>query len=506
MNLRKAKVPALLCVSLLTLVGCNHGSSGNTNTVPGETKVIYVDGGGDIGDYNTTSSMTASDSNPFPYNTLETLCNEWSAAHPGYQVKINKTSAHGDRAILLPQLKMKNACHIIYQNGTVINSDLGEDYYVDLTNYLEKENPYLDGNAKWKTVYNEAELATTQASDGHYYYVNLEKNPVCFMYNKTILREAGLDPDELDFSTLAKFCDILSQVDSYLATKPAAEGYGTYSTLYTWYQLALETNMFSDLIKQGDVIRQNNLVDMEELCRLYKKGIFAPEAVEGNRYYELIKLIQKLDAYKEPASYAASQSWVAGKLAFMEATGQHLRTYSKYSAEDLGFEWGTFSFPDISLDDYGAKQLDGVVRGTAGLATSWWISNTAVEDGTTEACVDLLMYLTAPKQNNRLVGDLGGGIPLNPDENTPIASYLEPLIEQYNQDVNDEGRVCWTAFSPRSVLGTSFGDAFIRAMQDLDAGTSDLDSTVSTLCRTIKNTINASCVEYDYPVDEWLAE
>ena len=69
----------------------------------------------------------------------------------------------------------------------------------------------------------------------------------------------------------------------------------------------------------------------------------------------------------------------------MEATGQHLRTYSKYSAEDLGFEWGTFSFPDISLDDYGAKQLDGVVRGTAGLATSWWISNTAVEDGTTEA-------------------------------------------------------------------------------------------------------------------------
>ena len=47
------------------------------------------------------------------------------------------------------------------------------------------------------------------------------------------------------------------------------------------------------------------------------------------------------------------------------------------------------------------------------------------------------MYLTAPKQNNRLVGDLGGGIPLNTDENTPIASYLEPLIEQYNQDVND---------------------------------------------------------------------
>ena len=38
------------------------------------------------------------------------------------------------------------------------------------------------------------------------------------------------------------------------------------------------------------------------------------------------------------------------------------------------------------------------------------ISNRAVDEGTVDACADLLMFLTAPKQNNRLIGDLKGGI------------------------------------------------------------------------------------------------
>ena len=64
------------------------------------------------------------------------MCKEWETTHPGYQVKINKTSSAGDRNVLLPQLKSRTAPSIIYQNGTVVNTDLGQDYYVDLTDYL----------------------------------------------------------------------------------------------------------------------------------------------------------------------------------------------------------------------------------------------------------------------------------------------------------------------------------------------------------------------------------
>ena len=487
----------LAATVLLTSCGPTDNTSGGGD---GSYKTIYIDGGGDIGNYNTTSSMEKSESNPFPYNTLETLCKEWEASHPGYKVKINKTSANGDRAIIEGQLKQHNACHIIYQNGNVINSDLGKDYYVELTDYLNKPSPYLKDNALWKTVYNESELAATQASDGGYYYVNLEKIPVCFMYNKTILKNAGIDVNNINVDTLSDLLTLMAKVDTWTNKQPATDGYGTYSTLYTWYQLALETNMLSDLIEDSDVIRKNGIVDTEELCRAYTKGIFKPEAKEGNRYYDLIKLINKLDQYKEPASYAAAQSWVAGKLAFMEATGSHLRTYS---ASELSFEWGTFAFPDISTADYAAKKLDGVVRGIANLATSWWITNTAEDDNTVEQCVDLLQFLTAPEQNNRLVGDLKGGIPLNPDSSTELASYLTPLMNQYNEDRKDSNRKSWTAFSPVSVLNINFQNSFIRTMQDMDAGTKTVDEAATAVINQMKNIIASTIIENGYDTSTW---
>lgn len=497
--MKKSTIPLLLMTSIFSLASCGNTTDGPNS---GEVKTIYVDGGGDIGNYNTTSSMVKSESNPFPYNTLEVLCKEWEEKHPGYKVKINKTSAGGDRSILEGQLKMKNACHIIYQNGNIINSDLGKDYYVNLTPYLEKESPYLNGKA-WKTVYNEDELAATQAADGDIYYVNMEKIPVCFMYNKTILKNAGIDVDNLNIQSLDELVKAMSKVKEWTTKQDPKDGYGVYSTVYTWYQLALETNMYSDLIEQGDVLRKNGIVDQEEMCRLYVKKIFQPSGDESNRFYQLINLIAKLDQNKESAAYPTAQSWAAGKLAFMEATGEHLRTYSTY---DLGFEWGTFSFPDISLADYSGKALKGVLRGIANLSTSWWVTNTAMEDGTVDQCVDLLQFLTAPEQNNRMVGDLKGGIPLNPTDDMELADYLKPLVKQYNADREEGGRAAWTAFSPVSVLGKSFTDNFIRKMQDLDKGTISVKEAADSICKTMENTVLATCVELGYPMDEWRAE
>lgn len=500
-------------VSLFTLLAATVGlaACGSIKPVkPDVVKTITIDGGGDIADFTSTPSMTKSETNPYPYNTLETLCREWEELNPGYKVKINKTSSKGDRSILVPQLKSKTACNIIYQNGSVKNTDLGQDYYVDLTPYLDGQNKYLGGNAKWSSVYNQGELATTQASDGKYYYVNLEKIPVCFMYNKTLLSEAGVTNPE-SILTFKQLLQAMDQVETYLNTKD--DSYATYSTTYTWYQIAMESNMFSHLIEPGDVLRKNNMIDTEEMCRLYTKELFKPQAgissdynadtstFENNIYYEYIKLINQLDQYKAPATYAAQQGWLSGRLAFLEATGAQLRT----NYAQTTFDWGTISYPDITVDSssYAGK---GVVRGSAGLATSWWISNSAVKDDVVEGCVDLLKFLTAPKQNNRLIGDLKGGIPLNPTADYELAPYLNPLVDQYNKDILDANqgkRVYWGSFNSWDVLGISYSNQFIRTMQEMDAGTTTPEKATALLAKSIKNTVTSYMVEYEYNTDLW---
>lgn len=512
----KKSILLALPVLAISMVGCGGGK---TPDLDGPTGVIVIDGGGDIANFNTTASMKKSSANPYPYNTLEVLCKEWEELHPGWKVTVNKTSSQGDRSVILPQLQTHTAPHILYQNGTVLSSDLGQDYYVPLNKYLDAPNPYLEGNAAWKTVYNEAELASSVASDGEHYYCNLEKIPVAFVYNKTLLTAAGVEHPE-NIETFSQFINALEKLRTFYASHSEYAEYGKYATEYTWYQIALESNLFPDMIELGDVLRKNGICDTEEICRLYMKNIFNPlqginsktdmtqNTFTDNRLYEYIKIIEQLDKYKEGVNFAARQRWIAGQLGFMEVTGNLLRTLN---AIDVDFEWGTICFPDLTTEN-SIHATKGCVRGTAGLATAWWISNRAVDDGCEDMCADLLMFLTAPKQNNRLIGDLKGGIPLNPSDDYELEDYLKPLVAKYDEDLKElsEGkRVSWASFNTWGNLGVSYNTAFIRQMQELDAyinnpsqGASPEQST-AILAYTLKNTIQSYVIEYDYDQSKW---
>lgn len=516
------KVLFTIPLMALVLAGCGGAGGGGGNNRPdldGPGGNIVVDGGGDIANFNTTASMKQSSANPYPYNTLETLCREWEELHPGWTVTVNKTSSQGDRSVILPQLQTHTAPHIMYQNGSVISSDLGQDYYVPLNKYLDSPDPYLEGNAAWKTVYNEAELAGSVASDGEHYYCNLEKIPVAFVYNKTLLNAAGIAHPE-NISTFSQFIAALEALRVFYSSHSEYAGYGKYATEYTWYQIALECNLFSDMVELGDVLRKNGVCDTEEICRLYTKGLYNPlqginsksdmaqNNFEGNRLYEYIKIIERLDQYKEGVNFAARQRWIAGQLGFMEVTGNLLRTLN---AIDVDYEWGTICFPDLTTAD-SVHATKGCVRGTAGLATAWWISNRAMDDGSADMCADLLMYLTAPAQNNRLIGDLKGGIPLNPGSDYQLEDYLKPLVAKYDEDLvalSNGQRVSWASFNTWGNLGTSYNTAFIRQMQELDAHISDsskgatAEQSTATLAYTIKNTVQAFNIEYDYDQSKW---
>src|SRR5690554_6980261 len=231
--MKKNIIIILITLISLILVGCNNNNNGNGG-FDGEVKTIVVDGGGDIGNFNTTPIMTPSESNPFPYNTLEVLAKEWEELNPGYKIHINRTSNNGKRAIIIPQLNNKTAPDILYQNGTVVNMDIGKDYYVEMTDYLNKPNKYVEGNTAWKDLYAPEELAQNLATDGKHYAITLEKIPVGIMYNKEIFELIGkTDYPETYAELLTYMKDIKENTNKE-----------AYATTYTWYDIVLETAMF----------------------------------------------------------------------------------------------------------------------------------------------------------------------------------------------------------------------------------------------------------------------
>lgn len=88
-----------------------------------------------------------------------------------------------------------------------------------------------------------------------------------------------------------------------------------------------------------------------------------------------------------------------------------------------------------------------------------------------------------------MVGDLKGGIPLNPSDDFELASYLTPLLATYNSDIVEmkEGkRVVFNAFNSWAVMGTSYSNLFIRTMQEVDAGTRSSKQATVLLSQSLK--------------------
>jgi len=511
---------ATILTSLLSLSACiaPPTSSSKSTSKSGGKGVIKIDAGGDIGAFTSTTLP------PFQYNTLEKLCQEWEAQntrYPGVSVQVLKTSNNGDRVALSTLLAAGTAPHIIYQNGLVINNDLGNGYYLNLSPYLEKENPY-NQNKPWKEVYNEAELATTQASDGNCYYVDLEKNPVGFLYNKTLLKKAGVDNPE----KIETFTDLITAFDTAYQYTSKRGGYYVYDSDYRWYELAMETNLFPDMVRKGDVLRVNGMDDTEEICRLWYQNTFRPlqgidktkpyndpaQDYSQNRYYEYMKFIEKEEKYRAPNSLSRDSLFRKGKIAFLEFTGLQLRNFVGY-LDAVNFDWGIIPFPDITTEE-SPNALKGVVRGTAGLASSYWVTNTAMNAGLGDACVDLLMWLTSPEQNNRLIIDHQGGIPLNPKKED-LPDYLKQIYSVYEEDVEEAKlglRNYWGAFNVWGAFSGAFSDTFIRNVQGMHqaqlnpgaGGISIEQATYNIVCEMEKN-IKDAIVDFDYKVDQWPA-
>lgn len=479
----------VMVMSATLLAGCKNGGDGGNTTV----LTIEVDGGGDTGNFNTTTAQ------PFPYNELATLLKEWEDLNPGYKVQLRRTSYGGDQASLIPLLKARKAPDIIYQNGSVKESHIGNNYYVPYNDYLDKPNPYND-DKPWREVYQSTELDATVASDGNYYYMNLERLAAGILYNKTFFDEHNIKVPE----TYGEFMEAQAQI--------AALGKIPYLAQYPWYNIILETNIFSDLIEQLDVIRPNGVVDMEEMIRGYKKGIWTPDCDEYRRYIDLICEKAKYEPVGG-AGYDPITSFLRGDTVMIEATGESMRKahYNKVK----GFTEGVTGYPYLTNEDLG---LDGKTpgsycyRGTAGTATSWWVTQSATRKGTVDKCMDLMMFLTSPKYNNRMIGKMAGAIPLDPT--AKVDDYLQPLVDMYNEDVKktgDEKCVGWGAFSSWGCLGLEYNSFFLQEINTMlgkkdangNVSKADRETTINNIISYTATKINSLYTENVYDESKW---
>ena len=150
---------------------------------------------------------------------------------------------------------------------------------------------------------------------------------------------------------------------------------------------------------------------------------------------------------------------IKGKLAITDGLGNNMRIAQKALKEKLVVS----GYPKL---DSASSQYENYigVRGSAGLSTAYWVTNSAIEKGqeAIDACVDFLMFLSTPENNNRMVNDLGFAMPLSVKDNQ--TELFNNLAAQYEQDIKEEKKVMWSAVNLYNGFGQEFADDFEKAM------------------------------------------
>ena len=481
-KLMLATTMAALLSAIPVLSGCGGGD--------GKIHIEINAANSDIS-FISTSSMEQSVSNPYPYNTLEVLADEYMEAHPDVVIEIYDTPLTGASAIK-PLLKNAAGPHLLLQTCSELLSDAENGYYYDLTDAFAEPNPYCEegsaGSEHWQDLYNPQELLATRCANERYYSVCLDKIPIGMVYNKTYFEENQLEVPE----TYADLIEVLDAIKAKGNVKP-------YVPLYNWYDIYLEVSIFGERVLDGtlDCINRDGFVSSKEMLKCYYEGTWTiPSSIDAmlsgtemeKRYVDYINKVNKLRNYYAVSDVSGStrSDFLNGTIAVTEATGQDMVRF--YDNEDKDFEVGIMAYPTLeqgkASDNKSTYGGYGAYRGTAGLASSMFITNRAMEDGRecVAACVDFLRFLTAPAQNDRLIRDRGFSIPLAATSET-AAEVFKPLVLQYEKDLTDEKRLDWNAYNSWYKFDDTYYNNWLDGMESVQSSMFDLDYFLSKLVK-----------------------
>jgi len=520
----KKIIIALNFIFVFLLISC--GPKEPLNTIE-----IVVDGGGANISFNSTLSMTYDKyANPYPYNTLEVLANEWNANHQGYKITIASSSINNDRETMVPALNQGTAPDIIFYLGTTITEDMSKGWFVDIKEYLEQPNKYSLpgelGSVRWRDIYGD-EYETSFAPNGEKYTVELELNPIGICYNKTLFNQLQIEEPVTFYDFMVAQDTIYNYaVEQNRADKTLGDYLCPYMPYYPWYGSILETQLYSEYIDAYDVIVPNGLINGEEFARAFMKKdsagtrLYSPDDARSIEKARLNKVLAKYYPTNFE-SYYAEQQFAAGNLVMMEAQGGTVKKL--IDAIDGAFEVGFFSFPylttrpeNVEACDYMDFDSEGayytsynvdkrVRRGLSGYTSGWAVTNSASKkgQGTVDACVDFLQYVTCFTNNDRLINDRGFSIPLSGRTSIELFSSL---ANDYLEDVNSEEALPWGACCASAVLNKSYYDAdYLSRIAIIKANSEeDVLTILASLKTSYSTAINNLYKQNKWDTSKWL--
>lgn len=339
---------------------------------------------------------------------------------------------------------------------------------VQLDEYLNKPNPYVEGNEKWIDIFNPEQFGpdTTRSRNaaGHYEWVPFNLVIIGIYYNQEILDEAGV---KAPIKTYGEFIDACGKIKSAGYTPFAMDngwlGQGwTYSTISSMMtaKYAEDLNQFDPDGKPGT----SEQVSGKSIAKAVLTGELDPTTTP--------EVAESLKLLKELFDTCATENWsgIPGGKAFIgsdeflggKAAMSFGANFAATNLEEVDWKYGTMAFPTITKEDSPLSSGEPAKFGAAPGGTSYMIPSTT-EGEELDAAVKFLQFATSPTGAQPWL-DKSGGIPSQKDGEA--APGLEGLM---SGDWFKSPVMPALTIAPKAKAGQALYDGYLLGSKPLDA-------------------------------------
>jgi len=380
-----------------------------------------------VAGYMPTSEQQNPDPDAPQREVMNVLRAEWEDLHPGVTIAFMQQPT-GDYFAWLDTQLIGGTGPDIYQIWlSSLNSNADKGKAVPLDAFLEMPNKYTpEDPTPWKETFLPPYL--TFAKVNHWGGIPIDLVATGVYANKTMMKEAGIDLDtEIDpnLSSPANWEVMLEWCRKVQDAGYIAMSAGPGIINQWWITGVLSDQMLNNWLQEYDVLNyhtdvmkqlQEGFISQEEVVHAYhcmELDVFnAPEV------REMFRIIKEWAAYMptgfaNPDFGAPMDLFLNNELAMVWDGTWSLRTILRDDRRQ--FEFTSFWLPPVTKEtsEY-APDPPILPMGVGGYgSTSYGLNPTTLRRGCVDECVDWLMYLTTPVNNETLVNEVPGLIPSN---------------------------------------------------------------------------------------------
>ena len=437
--------------------------------------------------------------NPNPPTKFKEVAADYQKLHPDIKISFvaNPPAGTDYETWLKTKAAGGQVPDLVWEQAPNANTS-ASGIWTDLVPFMNKANPYVEGNKQWIDLFPKAVINQIKDVSGKIYVIDADYVDTLIFYNKAMFQKAGITETPKTWEEMIEDCKKLKQANPGVA--PMGIDMSTSNTVYSWFARVFNSNLYYKDIDKIDIDGSKGNSTLSKIVAV-KKGIYG--ASDPRWCTEWFQVMKDFSQYWQPGYSTAPQGGIIMSFVNKKVAMYYDGTWANKSLkDDKAPDFGSFPVPQITANTCKGGNDSINTAGAAGGPYAAWQyaiptkkADNSMTDEKLQAVVDFAMFTTTPENNEKVCNELGEFIPTIVGAKPPES--LSGMAEAAQHEL--------LALDGACNLSMPLQQSLTRELQQYLLGKKTLEQAVQACDQATKKEVDQQIKQHpDWDIDKYL--